>query len=561
MVKAGVSKEHKLEGAHHVVLPGRRVRERTAGEGVSLFNGLSNSSKIHRQSLLGNSRVGEDGCEDLQVHGGDEDHPNSPDCVSRGDQIERHSFSSQVPTRDRGNSPCISPLVRGSELSSLDRPVCDSILQQDISLFFEDARFSGSRNQRISSLLDERESVCLSPSQVDPSNTHQNSTGGNGCNDSSSGSSPRTMVPPNQESVLNLFEVPRRRSGRLLSRAAPRFALEDLSDPWSEQGVTGLQGDAQKVLNNSNKDAHKKALGVALRKFRSFVEQLDSEGCFSINDIINFLGQTVCHHPSEFEKSRTAISTALSLNCGFELTNDPLYSRFAKGASRYRPKAAKYDEMWDLGILLDAIKKGVWTSKERIGARTKALILLRISVAGRNRDLAHIHRESIVWSEDSVKFRLYEWKTQSSETTRFSRWMYISKLRDSLANICPYRALKKYMDLHQSDYERLKPQGIWLTYHGSSSVSHGTLAANTHKFMKEAGIPPKYGAATIRHATITFWRDMRISVEEVMNRTGHRSERIVLFYYDKSSQKRDITAEILHGEESDEEFSCPDQEG
>ena len=54
---------------------------------------------------------------------------------------------------------------------------------------------------------------------------------------------------------------------------------------------------------------------------------------------------------------------------------------------------------------------------------------------------------------------------------------------------------------------------------------------------------------------------MGISVEEVMNRTGHRSERIVLFYYDKLFQKRDITAEILHGEELDEEFSCPDQEG
>ena len=141
------------------------------------------------------------------------------------------------------------------------------------------------------------------------------------------------MVPPNQESVLNLFEVPRRGSGRLLSRVTPRFMLEDLSDPWLEQRVTGLQGNAQKVLNNSNKNAHKKALGVVLRKFCSFVKQLDSEGCFSINDIINFLGQTVCHHPSEFEKSRTAISTALSLNCGFELTNDPLYSWFVKGAS------------------------------------------------------------------------------------------------------------------------------------------------------------------------------------------------------------------------------------
>jgi len=76
--------------------------------------------------------------------------------------------------------------------------------------------------------------------------------------------------------------------------------------------------------------------------------------------------------------------------------------------------------------------------------------------------------------------------------------------------------------------------------------------------MKLANINGKYGAATVRHAVITFWRSMGVPYKVVMDRTGHRSENLVQFYYDFSKNEYDITAELLQGVSSDEELAEDD---
>ena len=97
--------------------------------------------------------------------------------------------------------------------------------------------------------------------------------------------------------------------------------------------------------------------------------------------------------------------------------------------------------------------------------------------------------------------------------------MMIWKVRDQ--RIYTFSALREYCYYHANHYQALQSMGIWLSYKGTKQVKPQTLAVQTQSVMRDAGIDAMYGVATLRHAAITFWRDQGISLDEVMERTGH----------------------------------------
>jgi len=270
-----------------------------------------------------------------------------------------------------------------------------------------------------------------------------------------------------------------------------------------------------------------------------------------IADIINFLS-TFTTGPS-IHAARTSISTTLHMNAGVDINDSIVLTRFMTGARNTFPLEPKYEDMWHLPTLLSLMETDFWPNKTNLSARAKANILVRISLAGRNGDVAYIHHKSMQWCSDHVKLRFYDWKTKRHEKTKFSRYMTIKKFPSQRAAICPYRALKRYMSIHMSDYAALDCPGIWLHFRGSKQILPGSLAGDTKEIMKQAGIHPKYGGATIRHATITFWRDNGVPMEVVMDRTGHRSDRLVRKFYDRSSSSHDIWATMIGEDDSSEE--------
>ena len=147
----------------------------------------------------------------------------------------------------------------------------------------------------------------------------------------------------------------------------------------------------------------------------------------------------------------------------------------------------------------------------------------------------------------------------SMEDSRYSnnaffKPMTLRKVSDN--KICAFSALKDYCEYHNAHFQALQSEGIWLSYNGAKQVLPQTLAVCAQRVMREADIDPMYGLATLRHAAITFWRNQGISLDKVMERTGHRSKQLVLKYYDRSSVSVDIMANIIDDCESDEEFEC-----
>ena len=95
-------------------------------------------------------------------------------------------------------------------------------------------------------------------------------------------------------------------------------------------------------------------------------------------------------------------------------------------------------------------------------------------------------------------------------------------------------------------------------------LKKGTLAADVAEILSLTSVNHdkaicKYGPATIRHVTFSFWIAMGLSFNEIMSRTGHLSEQLVCKFYNRTVLNNDIMSCLFDddhaaGESSDEEF-------
>jgi hypothetical protein len=279
---------------------------------------------------------------------------------------------------------------------------------------------------------------------------------------------------------------------------------------------------------------------------QDFVKYLNERGkaLFTKDDVLNYLADRFHGNQKfDYESHRTALTTTIHDATGINLAADILFVRSARAVRLIRPRLPKYDDIWDMRTLWRSLQaQGVPDGDNVIDLRAKANVLVRLACAGRQNDVAHIHRPSIVVKPDHLKFRFYKWKTQNRDALKFSNWIFIKKRPDvEEAAICAYTVFLKYLGtLPQAP---LCPD-VWYAYNNAKPVKSAILASDTRRVLTAAGIPAKYGSHTIRHAAISFWRLNGFTMDEVMKRTGHRSAALVSAFYDKSDISNDLMSRI-----------------
>jgi hypothetical protein len=322
--------------------------------------------------------------------------------------------------------------------------------------------------------------------------------------------------------------------------------------------INRLNENAIRMVQGATKPITQKKKAKSVKEFVEYL-QAKHRSKFTMFDILNYLGDRFDTKGFDYGATKSHIITTIKDATGINLVDDILMKNSALSAKRRKPKLPKYDEMWKLEVMWPIMEQDFWKDKISIKLRTRAVTLIRMSVAARNNDATHIHRPSIKWSDESVAFRYFSWKTERYSDMRFSRWMHVRCLPEKHKNICPYRALKTYMAYVEDRYIGADHNFVWLHYRTVTPVAKGTLASDTRNLMSLAGIDKMFGAGSIRHAVITFWRRNGKSYETVMDRTGHRSKRLVQLFYDLSDIEDDITAKILmDGESSEEEMEEED---
>jgi len=82
--------------------------------------------------------------------------------------------------------------------------------------------------------------------------------------------------------------------------------------------------------------------------------------CFDIFDIANFLVLLFQTSVSAFDQAKSAIATVLSFNTGVDINSFAVLSRITKGVTKSRPPRSKYDDMWDLEVLMNYVSNSFW---------------------------------------------------------------------------------------------------------------------------------------------------------------------------------------------------------
>jgi len=456
------------EGTKHELARDRNLAEGSVficrgsnGRNVSLQYRLHNSQSVHLQGLWERAQASKEGCRSLEVHGGIQSHANSSAVITERNRELRSSFSPLRQIRLHSPNPSLQQVVQDIPDSPLNRSICDQILCQDSEILLHQKRPSGDRSRCLLDSLAGGDSLCLPSRSPLTQNDLESRRGGCSPLDCPSAHQGLILVPQDQETSCEANLDPTRSADLPSQRFGPSISVEDLVNPWEHPSMNSLSSNAwrfNKAIGQNTKTRRTKIIA----SFRQCFENKRLRH-FTGAHIIDYLANLPKTKMSQFCTIRTAINTTIHQNVGINFSDDLLFQKLSKGIMRKHPLDPKYDEIWDLNILTKHIREALpCPGKEsKIDLCTKANVLIRASIAGRNGDVAHIHRKSITWGEDSVKFRLYRWKTQGASSTRYSNFFVICKIEDP----------KIWAYLKSVDCD-----SIWLDYQGKHPVKPATLA-------------------------------------------------------------------------------------
>ena len=307
----------------------------------------------------------------------------------------------------------------------------------------------------------------------------------------------------------------------------------------SEFSPGSLSEEALSLLSHSVDPATSRAREKDFALYKEYVAQRKCS--ISPQSVASFLSARffACGWSAgRVEQARSNIVAGVALAYGQSWSNDPCISRTIRACSRIRPKASRYNTMWDLRIMY-SFYQNLPGDDRRVVARRKAMVLVRASLAGRTKDVLSISRRSLSWDQKGATFQFFAWKTQhtSAQSRALSKPHRLDYLSLPDAAWCAARALQRYISLNQAHYDSPEASThdmVWTHYNSGEPLKVSTARLDCKKDMSAAGVPNIYGPGTIRHAAISLWHSLGVSREEVARRTGHRSLAIISVYYDKS---------------------------
>lgn len=175
--------------------------------------------------------------------------------------------------------------------------------------------------------------------------------------------------------------------------------------------------------------------------------------------------------------------------------------------------------------------------------RDKTIVLLRIERIARSSDVASIPFDTVNPLKDGYSFRYLSSKENRDrslsplQVVHFSLPKVISAayaLHDYLARTSPFRD-----ELSESNNR------LFLSLDGKSSLSATSVANCCLRVMKEAKVPSRFRAATLRHAAACAAIRAGVSIDEILKIGRWRSREVFeKFYWVSTAESGNIIAKI-----------------
>lgn len=239
----------------------------------------------------------------------------------------------------------------------------------------------------------------------------------------------------------------------------------------------------------------------------------------SISEVIVYLSGRF--HEGLSYGSLNSLRSALSLLIGSHLGNDERIKRLFKGFFKLRPTAPKYNNTWDVSILLNFIENNYCDSNNLEINTKKTVCLLALATGQRAQTISLIDIENIAIKDDCITIKIDK-LIKTSAPNRCQPFLTLPFFNDK-EKICPARAVIKYMEITK-DIRTCNKLFI-STRKPYKSVTTSTISRWIKKTMEESGIDISvFSAHSTRHASCSVAFKKGVNIDDIRRTAGWTGE-------------------------------------
>lgn len=249
----------------------------------------------------------------------------------------------------------------------------------------------------------------------------------------------------------------------------------------------------------------------------------------SIPNIIAFL--TYKFHSGSSYSTLNSIKSALTLIIGPRLSEDDRVKRFLRGVFKLRPSMPKYEQIWDVSVVLNYLRSlGLNSSLSLKELSKKTATLLAIATGHRIQTFSLIKIQHIAKSSTKLEIKIPD-AIKTTSPGRCQPILVLPFFRDDLV-ICPAKAVLDYM-FRTKDY-RGDLDRLFLTFKRPfKKASISTISRWIKETLKDSGIDISvFTAYSTRHASTTAAANRGVNIDDIRRTAGWtaQSQTFAKFY-------------------------------
>ena len=225
--------------------------------------------------------------------------------------------------------------------------------------------------------------------------------------------------------------------------------------------------------------------------------------------------------------ARSALSSFLKICGSIDINAYEEISRFMKGVFQSRPALPRYNETWDVQIVLDYLKSLHTTSLFQLTCKLCMLFLL-IS-AQRCQTLHLIEVQDVHICQDHVTIHPNHLLKQSKPSQHLEVMRFNLYTEDQ--NLCFVKVISEY--IKRTAPIRTDDKLLISTIRPHKAVSKDTVSRWIKYVMQKAGVDTRYKPHSVRGATTSKAKQLGVPLQSIIKTAGWASAKVFASHYDK----------------------------
>jgi hypothetical protein len=246
---------------------------------------------------------------------------------------------------------------------------------------------------------------------------------------------------------------------------------------------------------------------------------------------------------SSINTARSALSAILPLHQGFKIGDHPLVSRFLKGVFELRPALPKYNEVWNVNVVLDHLRSYKLAEELSLKELTLKLTMLLCLLTAQRCQTIHLMDIGYIQElEDRYRVGFGSKLKQTKPGHHLAPMELLAFPSDR--KLCVVEHLRTYL----RRTKEIRGVNTQLLLSFVKPVSKDTIARWIKMVLKLAGIDiTKYSAHSSRAASTSLAKSKGLTLQEVMKCAGWSSDTTFAKFYNKPIQASSNFSTIVLG--------------